>query len=94
MEDLIKKLKDLRFTLSLWEDQKYYDDLAQQEAMMEGRKHDTAITDKINTEINKARAALNSFELWNGDVADELDERDEREEKAKTEQAHESAWNS
>lgn len=93
MQDQINELKKLRANLALWKDQKYHDDQARQEAVMNGGRHNTEATEKIKAEIKKAEAALANFELWNYDAVEALDQNEAAEAKAETEQAIKSAWN-
>ena len=94
MEQQINELKALRSTVAIWEDQKYQDDQARQEAMMRGRRHNEKTTELVIAKLREAEAALATFEMYNYDVVDALEEQQAAEAKAKTDQAIKSAWNS
>jgi hypothetical protein len=93
MEQQINELKQLRAELSHWQEQKYYDDQARHEAMMEGRRYNEKTTQMIDSKTKEASAALATFELWNYDVVIALAEMEATEAKARTEAAIKSAWN-
>jgi hypothetical protein len=93
MEQKINELKQLRSELAHWQEQKYYNDQARQEAMMDGRRHNEKVTDKIMTGLRNAEAELATFEMWNYEVVEALNEIEAAKAKAKTEAAIKSAWN-
>lgn len=93
MNQQINELKQLRENVAIWEDQKYHDDNARQEAMMSGRQHNEEVTEKVIANLRKAEAALATFEMYNYEVVEELEEIEAAEAKAETEAALKSAWN-
>lgn len=93
MKEQINELKRLREEVAHWEEQKYYDDQAKQEVMMDGRQYDQSVTDRIITEMRKAQGNLSTFEMYNFEVVEALEEIEATEAKSETEAAIKSAWN-
>lgn len=92
MKQRINELKQLKAELAHWQEQKYYNDQARQEAAMNARRHNEKTTQIIDSKIKETSAALATFELWNYDVVVALSEIEAAEAKAKIEAAIKSAW--
>jgi len=93
MEEQIAKYDELKSNVAHWQEQKYYDDNARQEAMMNGNRPNEKCSEMILSNLRKAEGKLTTFELWNYEVVEAWEEKQAAEEKEELELARKAVWN-
>lgn len=94
MKNLISDRQQLEEKIGYWEDQKYEDRNAAQEAMMNGRRHNKEITEKTTKGLRWAKMDLSNFDYQNPEVFEAQEKVEVQEAQKKSDKAYKAVWNS